>query len=174
MTAGPVPPGASGSTEHAAPTPPPERVVHASAAALEVDGAWRGVLITGPSGAGKSALALELMSRGARLIADDRVILRRRGAQLWAAAPEAIAGMIEARGIGLLRVPDTVTAPIHVVVDLCEAGQERLPPARRIDLIGLQMPQIRCRTLPLLPAAVVQLLRGGMIDVPEEERHDES
>lgn len=143
--------------------------MHGSAVALEVDGAWRGVLITGPSGAGKSALALELMSRGARLVADDRVVLRRRGAQVWAAAPDTIAGMIEARGIGLLRVPDVVTAPVVLAVELCAADPERLPPPRRIDLNGHQVPQIRSRMTSALAAALVQVLRGGMIDVPEQE-----
>ncbi|MCC5984617.1 MAG: serine kinase [Rhodobacteraceae bacterium] len=144
-------------------------IVHGSAVALGVDGAWRGLLITGPSGAGKSALALELMSRGARLIADDRVVLRRCGAQVRAAAPPTIAGMIEARGIGLLRVPDVVTAPVVLAVDLCDADPERLPPPRRIDLKGQQVPQIRSTMSHALAAALVQILRGGMIEVPEQE-----
>ena len=47
--------------------------LHASAVALD----GRGALLLGASGAGKSGLALRLMALGARLVADDRVLLRR-------------------------------------------------------------------------------------------------
>ena len=64
-----------------------------------------GVLLTGPSGIGKSELALELLSRGHRLIADDAPEFRR-------SAPETIRGrcplllkdFLEVRGLGILNV----------------------------------------------------------------------
>ena len=62
------------------------------------------LLILGASGRGKSALALGLMAAGATLVADDRTHLHaRRRRQLVASAPAAIAGLIEARGIGILK-----------------------------------------------------------------------
>ena len=56
----------------------------------------------GPSGAGKSALALQLLALGAELVADDRTDIIRQGDHLIADVPQAIAGMIEARGMGIL------------------------------------------------------------------------
>ena len=55
-----------------------DRPLHASAVAIE----GRAVLITGPSGSGKSGLALDIIALGARLVADDGVILRREGERL--------------------------------------------------------------------------------------------
>ena len=64
--------------------------LHGSAVALE----GRGLLILGASGTGKSALALRMMAHGARLVADDRVVLARRGDALIASAPPALRGTI--------------------------------------------------------------------------------
>ena len=65
-----------------------------------------GVLIRGPSGIGKSETALELVTRGHRLIADDVAEVAVQGTSLTGAAPELIRHHIEIRGIGLLFVPD--------------------------------------------------------------------
>ncbi|MBW2230716.1 MAG: hypothetical protein JRG92_18225 [Deltaproteobacteria bacterium] len=76
-----------------------------------------GVLLQGPSGVGKSEIALELVQRGHRLVADDIVRIRRqsdgppgRGAAtpdwLVGRAPELIRHYMELRGIGLLHIPD--------------------------------------------------------------------
>ena len=75
-------------------------LVHATAVAID----GRALLLRGPSGAGKSDLALRLIDAGARLIADDQSVLRREGGRLLAAVPAAIAGLIEVRGVGILRV----------------------------------------------------------------------
>ncbi|PIY73077.1 MAG: serine kinase, partial [Rhodobacterales bacterium CG_4_10_14_0_8_um_filter_70_9] len=79
--------------------------IHASCVAWAVAGKARGLLILGASGAGKSALALELIALGAALVADDQVALRRVGEAVVAAPPPPLAGLIEARGLGLLRMP---------------------------------------------------------------------
>lgn len=47
----------------------------------------RGLLIDGPPGSGKSALALALIDRGAQLVGDDGVNLRRAEGRVWAAPP---------------------------------------------------------------------------------------
>ena len=73
--------------------------LHASAVALTPAA---GVLILGPSGVGKSSLALRLMALGARLVADDGVALTVQAGALIARAPAPIAGLIEARGAGIL------------------------------------------------------------------------
>jgi HPr kinase/phosphorylase len=117
-------------------------VLHASCVAMDGAGEIRAVLILGRSGAGKSALALELMSRGARLVADDRTLVVRRGGALIASCPPAISGLIEARGIGLIRVPPLARARVALAVDLDEGEGDRLPPPRRMDLLGVALPRI--------------------------------
>ena len=64
-----------------------------------------GVLIRGPSGIGKSELALELLSRGHRLIADDVPEFIRMGPDIIQGnCPEMLQGFLEVRGLGILNV----------------------------------------------------------------------
>ncbi|RGP38298.1 HPr kinase/phosphorylase [Pseudotabrizicola alkalilacus] len=94
------------------------------------------ILLTGASGSGKSALALQLMAIGAGLVADDQTILTLQGAQIIATCPPAIAGMIEARGVGLLNAPPLPQAIVALVVDLDRVETERLPDHRTITILG--------------------------------------
>lgn len=61
-----------------------------------------GVLLEGKAGIGKSELALELVSRGHALVADDAVELRREGDSLIGSAPPLLYGRMEVRGLGIL------------------------------------------------------------------------
>jgi HPr kinase/phosphorylase len=79
------------------------------------------VLLLGPSGSGKSDLLLRLLDRGFTLVADDRVELT----DGVASAPEALAGLLEIRGLGVVRFPHLASAPVALAVTL-NAG-ERLP-----------------------------------------------
>ena len=64
-----------------------------------------GLLITGDSGIGKSEVALELIKRGHRLVADDAVEIRRMGhTSLVGSAPKLIRYLMELRGVGLIDV----------------------------------------------------------------------
>lgn len=64
-----------------------------------------GVLLTGPSGIGKSELALELISRGHRLIADDAPEFRRSGPDtIRGRSPVLLKDFLEVRGLGILNV----------------------------------------------------------------------
>lgn len=112
--------------------------VHASCVAGPVGA----VLLSGPSGAGKSATALGLIARGALLIADDRVRLEPRDGALMARAPAALSGRIEARGVGLLRMP--VQAEAHVVlhVDLARAPVGRMSNPLTWSAHGIDIPSI--------------------------------
>lgn len=110
----------------------------------------RGALIRGPSGAGKSDLALRcldhpqggVISGRAVLIADDQVWLERRGETLLAFPPEAIRGLIEVRGVGVVPVPFASEAVLALVVDLVAPDRiERLPdPATRTLIAGISLP----------------------------------
>ncbi|MCW8901095.1 MAG: HPr(Ser) kinase/phosphatase [Gammaproteobacteria bacterium] len=64
-----------------------------------------GILLTGPSGIGKSELALELISRGHRLIADDAPEFRRSGPDsIRGRSPALLKDFLEVRGLGVLNV----------------------------------------------------------------------
>ncbi|MEC9431991.1 MAG: HPr kinase/phosphatase C-terminal domain-containing protein [Pseudomonadota bacterium] len=144
-------------------------ILHASCVAAEgPGGAWLGALILGPSGSGKSALALEMISRGARLVADDRTRLRAGpGGALLASCPAAIAGLIEARGIGILRLEPAPETRLALVADLSAPPPARLPEALRFDpprgagLPDPGLPRILCAGSPGAAAALLALLRAG-------------
>ena len=63
-----------------------------------------GMLLTGKSGVGKSETAMELISRGHRLIADDSVIIKDIANALYGTAPDIIRYFMELRGIGIINV----------------------------------------------------------------------
>lgn len=64
-----------------------------------------GVFLTGPSGVGKSELALELLSRGHRLVADDvPEFYRSTPDTIHGRCPPLIADFLEVRGIGIINV----------------------------------------------------------------------
>ncbi|KDB02642.1 HPr kinase [Defluviimonas sp. 20V17] len=128
---------------------------------MALDG--RGVLILGPSGAGKSGLALQLMALGARLVADDRTRLSARAGSLIARAPAAIAGRIEARGLGILAADAVGEAVVALAVDLGQTETDRLPPDRRLTLMGCTVPLCHGISSGHFPAAIVQYLRAGRI-----------
>jgi HPr kinase/phosphorylase len=87
-----------------------------------------GVLLLGESGTGKSGMALQLIARGAALVADDRVELFTRDGALWARAPAPLAGLIEARGVGIVKLPYATEARIALAVRLVSEGAvTRLP-----------------------------------------------
>lgn len=93
-----------------------------------VDCGGRGVLILGESGSGKSSLALQLIDAGARLVADDQVTVACEDGALIAAAPPALAGLIEARGVGILTLPYLPRTRLALAVRLVPADSvERLP-----------------------------------------------
>ena len=108
-------------------------IVHQASAVVI---AGRALLIEGPPGSGKSSLALALIDRGAGLIGDDAVELRSDNGVLIAAPPPNIAGLLEVRGVGLVRLPVAEPAPVALVLTLGGPPGERLPesplPCRRI------------------------------------------
>ena len=69
-----------------------------------VDVAGMGVLLVGESGIGKSEVALELVHRGHRLVADDTVLIRKSGSVLVGRSPDLIRHMLEIRGVGIINV----------------------------------------------------------------------
>ena len=132
-------------------------LVHGSAVTF----GGRGILILGRSGAGKSALALGLLGRGAALVADDQVRLERRGGALVATAPATIAGLIEARGIGLARLPSMPEAPLLVAVDLDQGPEARMPQRVTITHLGIELELISGRDMPHLDLLLTIFVQNG-------------
>ena len=127
-------------------------VLHASAVAIRD----RGVLITGPAGSGKSALAADLVSRGGVLIADDRTVVQpgaRPGGPPRLAAPTGTSGLLELRGVGILRLSRTMCAPANLIVDMSRAERDRLPETRFRELLGRPVRLVFGKDNPNLAAA---------------------
>ena len=103
-----------------------------------VDISGVGVLITGDSGVGKSETALELVRRGHRLVADDRVEVYARDEQtLVGAAPTILQHLMEIRGIGIIDVmtlygsgavlpQDTIDFIVHLEIWTPDSQFDRL------------------------------------------------
>ena len=107
-------------------------ILHAGLVALRLGGFWRGALITGPSGVGKSDLALRSLDAGLRLVADDRTLVWSSGGKLYGRSPDALAGLIEARGLGVVPQRAVAFAEIILMVRcvLPSVEIERMPEPR--------------------------------------------
>ncbi len=140
-------------------TAPTSELRHASCAAIGPCA----VLIFGRSGAGKSALTLDLMSRGASLVADDQTRLDLRKGVLVASAPPQMQGRIEARGVGILSADYAGPTPVILAVDLDQPEPARLPPSRRLTILGVEIDLIFGATNPNLVSVIHQRLRGERV-----------
>lgn len=122
----------------------PVQPLHATAVAQwEAGRGWRAILISGPSGAGKSDLALRLIGRGWRLVADDYVHVFASGEALYATAPDTIAGRIEARGVGIIVAGTRGVVRLVLAVDLGGPAPERLPDPDAWAIAGRTLPRLR-------------------------------
>ena len=126
-----------------------DECVHATAIAA----GGRAVLIRGASGAGKSDLALRCLSLAptallplaAALVSDDQVRLKLQDGKIFASAPVELKGMLEVRGLGIMRIPSVEMAEVVLVADLVGSGTvERLPdPWPVADILGHKVPVLR-------------------------------
>jgi serine kinase of HPr protein (carbohydrate metabolism regulator) len=137
--------------------------IHASAVLVGA----HAILIRGPSGAGKSRLALEFIQATAphcggallftRLVADDRVDVAAAHGRLLARPAPALAGLLEVRGIGIIRLPHEPIAVVSLVVDL--DGGERMPEAAatRTCIEGIWLPRLAAAPGNPFPAVLAAL-----------------
>lgn len=135
---------------------------------LEVFGL--GVLITGGSGIGKSELALELISRGHRLVADDTPNLTRVAPHvLEGTCPPTLNDLLEVRGLGILNIRrmfgDSAikrNKRVRLIVDLVKMEEIQTPAESRLRgirasrvILGIDIPTI---TLPIAPGRNLAVL----------------
>ena len=155
---------------------PEERVIHATL--VEING--RGVLLTGEAGTGKSSLALELIDRGARFIADDAVCVSLIDGGLVGRRPsDLFRGVLAIRGIGFLDIarrygPECVLdlAPIDICVELgCKAPNLQVPAETgSVELFGIKIPKF---VFSERPAPVLVEAASAMAGVKEQDVIDE-
>jgi HPr kinase/phosphorylase len=144
-----------------------------------------GVLITGDSSIGKSELALELISRGHGLVADDVVELQQIGPEtIQGRCPPMLRDFLEVRGLGVLNIRsifgETAVRPrkalrLIVHLDMPEEGYKIEPKDRLAtragtqDILGVEIPTVMLAVAPgrnlavLVEAAVrnhILLTRG--------------
>ena len=136
-----------------------------------------GVLVTGDSGAGKSELALELISRGHRLVADDAPEFTQIAPDvLDGTCPELLQDLLEVRGLGVLNIRemfgDTAVKRnkyLRLVVHLERApelsneamaritGESGSRKVLDLDVPVVQLPVAAGRNLAVLTEAAVRL-----------------
>jgi len=149
--------------------------IHASAVLVGA----HAILIRGPAGSGKSRLALNLIQsvpRGGlafvRLVADDRVHVQAAHARLIARPPAAVAGLLEIRGIGIRQLPYEPMAAVSWVIDLGEAGAQRMPVGAAIatNIEGIRLPRLAvapgCDPFPMVLAVLTSSPLSAMAAYP--------
>jgi HPr kinase/phosphorylase len=142
----------------------PQHIVHGSF--LDVYGI--GILLTGPSGIGKSEIALDLVERGHRLVADDVVMVTRKGEGiLMGAGTDLVKHFMEIRGLGLIDVQSMFGVRairfqkrVEVVVELEEWEQNQDYTRTGLDelthsILGVSLPLVK---LPIFPGKNVTVI----------------
>jgi serine kinase of HPr protein (carbohydrate metabolism regulator) len=117
-----------------------------------------GVVLLGPSGVGKSDLALRLIDAGALLVADDQLQVEATPAGLLGRPAETLAGLLEVRGLGILRLPYCRVSPLGLVVDLDAARPApRLPEPSTYPILGIELRRLLLDPRQASAAAKVRL-----------------
>lgn len=116
------------------------------------------VFLRGISGSGKSDLAFRLCEAGASLICDDQVLFERRQDNIHVSVVDSIRGLLEVRGVGLLRYPVSGgSSRLRLIVDLVPREEvPRLPEWEKEDILGVSVPRISLHAFDASAAFKVQ------------------
>ncbi|HGG60913.1 MAG TPA: HPr(Ser) kinase/phosphatase [Gammaproteobacteria bacterium] len=135
-----------------------------------LDVAGMGTLLTGGAGTGKSELALELVTRGHRLVADDAPVFSRVSpTTLSGACPELLQDFLEVRGLGVINIRAMFgdaaikqSKYLRLIVNLTPLSQVRLGEENRLvglcgerKILGIKIPEV---TLPVAPGRDIAVL----------------
>ena len=127
--------------------------VHGSAVALEDNG----VLIVGCSGSGKSDLALRLIDSGGTLISDDQTLCLKKQNDIFLFSIEEIYGLLEIRGMGIIKVPYIENVKMRIVVSMVKKKTERLFLKNKKKLLGLDYPLLELEPNEVSAVAKIKL-----------------
>ena len=133
--------------------------------ATTIDIAGLGVLILGEVGAGKSDLALRLIADGALLVADDQTWIEVVDGGLRASAPPSIEGLMEQRGVGIVRAPTKRATRLRLAVSLSTAV-DRMPEPRTWSLPNTVEPHLSLLSMNPIEASAPAKLRAALMVVP--------
>jgi len=129
-----------------------------------------GVLITGPSSIGKSELALELITRGHRLIADDAPQFSRIAPDIInGSCPDALCDFLEVRGLGIINIRKLYgdsaiknNKYLHLIIRLEPIQKDKIVQLDRLEgsytnkkILDIEIPEI---TLPVAPGRNLAIL----------------
>ena len=140
---------------------------HASAVSLPAGA----VVLLGASGCGKSDLAWRLIEAGGVLIGDDRLDIAIRDGQLFASPRENLAGLIEIRGVGLLKTAYRADVALNLAVRLvARKDVPRLPspafwsPTGDVEIPAIALHAFDATTPAKIRLALETLARTGFPD----------
>lgn len=135
-----------------------------------IDVLGTGVLLRGVAGVGKSELALGLINRSHRLVADDTVILERESKdKLIGHCPDVLQDFLEVRGLGILNIRamfgDTAIKDrktLQLIVNVITISSEELHNIDRLhglhreqDILGITIPEV---SIPVAPGRNLAVL----------------
>lgn len=124
----------------------------------------KAVAFVGPSGSGKSGHALEMMTHGATLLADDITWFETAKTGVNASCPPTLSGQVEARGIGILNATPAPPTLLALIVDLGTPETDRLPPRRTTQILGHDIPLIHKSDSPHFIASILHYIANGRVE----------
>ena len=117
----------------------------------------KGILFLGDSGSGKSDISLRLIADyKATLIGDDRIDIIAKGNNIIASAPKNLSGLLEVRGIGIIKVKTKKKNKIDIAVFLTQDKIERMPEPLYYELLDKKIPLININ--PFEASATAKIL----------------
>ena len=127
--------------------------IHASCVCIKN----KGILFLGDSGSGKSDISLRLIADyKATLIGDDRIDIIAKGNNIIASAPKNLSGLLEVRGIGIIKVKTKKKNKIDLAVFLTQDKIERMPEPLYYELLDKKIPLININ--PFEASATAKIL----------------
>ena len=127
--------------------------IHASCVCIKN----KGILFLGDSGSGKSDISLRLIADyKATLIGDDRIDIIAKGNNIIASAPKNLSGLLEVRGIGIIKVKTKRKNKIDLAVFLTQDKIERMPEPLYYELLDKKIPLININ--PFEASATAKIL----------------
>ena len=122
-----------------------------------------GVLIRGPSGSGKSDLALRMIDDGAGLIADDQVVIEAVGQELYLSPPDSLSGLIEVRGIGVIKIEYVRDIRLCLIVELDPRNEiQRIPKIKEELIKKILVPVINMYAFESSVLAKIKIILGHL------------